>query len=171
MCDPRLQSWQLQMNTYGYNFAATGCYGQATARAVTELQHANRLPATAEISHAAWLAAWTGTTPTGAPRWPARVYLFGDCDSALISWQLQMARYGYPFHGTGCYGDITRRAVLDVQRANHLPPTGRLGPQTWLDAWTGTSPTTTPVPTTRPTSIAAAGPPPAPNTEAAPRFG
>lgn len=33
-----------------------------------------------------------------------------------------MNTYGYNFTGTGCYGDTTRRAVLDLQRANQLPP-------------------------------------------------
>jgi len=169
-CDPRLRAWQLQMNTYGYNFTGTGCYGDSTTRAVTALQHANHLPETSPITQGTWMAAWTGTSPTGAPGWPGRVYLFGDCDSALSAWQLQMARHGYPFRGTGCYGDTTRRAVLDLQRANHLPPSARLGPLTWLAAWTGliatspipTPPSTSPAPPSPATTTAAPPPPSTP---------
>ncbi len=164
VCDPRLRAWQLQMNTYGYNFTGTGCYGDITRSAVLDLQRANHLPETPPITQATWLAAWTGTSPTGASRWPGRVYVFGDCDSALSAWQLQMARHGYPFRGTGCYGDTTRDAVLGLQRAHHLPPSGRLGPLTWLAAWTGpfaTPPTPAPTSPTLPSTPAPAATAPA----------
>jgi len=163
-CDPRLRAWQLQMNTYGYNFTGTGCYGDITRGAVLDLQRANHLPETSPLTQATWLAAWTGTSPTGAPRWPGRVYVVGDCDSALSAWQLQMARHGYPFHGTGCYGDTTRDAVLDLQRAHHLPASGRLGPLTWLAAWTG--PLSTP-PSASPAPPGTAPTPPSPSTTTA----
>ncbi|GAA1216466.1 hypothetical protein [Prauserella alba] len=42
------------------------------------------------------------------------VYAFGDCDPALVDWQLQMNTYGYDFQGTGCYYRESRAAVLDL---------------------------------------------------------
>jgi peptidoglycan hydrolase-like protein with peptidoglycan-binding domain len=63
------------------------------------------------------------------------VYAFGDCAPALRTWQLRMNTHGHDFQGTGCYREETRRAVLDLQRAHGLNPSGRLGPQTWRAAW------------------------------------
>lgn len=75
-----------------------------------------------------------------APVWPGVVYARGDCAPGLRTFQLAMNRYGYHFDGTGCYADKTLRAVLDLQRANGINPSGRLGPKTWQAAWTGTAP-------------------------------
>lgn len=78
--------------------------------------------------------------PAGPPAWPGKVWTYGDCDPALKKWQLQMNRYGYGFQGTGCYLEKTRAAVLDLQRANGLTPSGKLGPRTWQAAWDGSAP-------------------------------
>ena len=74
------------------------------------------------------------------PTWPGRVYQMGDCAAALKAWQQQMNAYGYGFAATGCYGDKTSRAVLDLQAANGLTTSGLLGSKTWNAAWTGTAP-------------------------------
>ena len=74
------------------------------------------------------------------PTWPGRIYQPGDCAAELKAWQLQMNAYGYGFVGTGCYGDKTSQAVLDLQAANGLSTSGLLGPKTWQAAWTGTAP-------------------------------
>jgi hypothetical protein len=76
----------------------------------------------------------------GVPAWPGKVYVYGDCDQALRTWQLRMNVYGYNFQGTGCYYAETQRAVLDLQRANGIKDSGKLGPKTWLAAWKGTPP-------------------------------
>ena len=74
------------------------------------------------------------------PDWPGAVYTLGDCDPALRAWQLRMNVYGYDFEGTGCYGEKTEAAVLDLQAANGLPTSGKLGPETWNSAWVGVAP-------------------------------
>jgi hypothetical protein len=79
----------------------------------------------------------TADPPTdGAPAWPGVVLAFGDCHPALRVWQLRMKERGDAFTGTGCYGERTRAAVLDVQRENGINPSGLLGPKTWRAVWT-----------------------------------
>ncbi|CAM3019564.1 transglycosylase family protein [Saccharomonospora xinjiangensis] len=77
---------------------------------------------------------------TSTPEWPGTVYRYGDCAAPLRTFQLRMNDLGYDFQGTGCYYDKTRRAVLDIQRANDIHPSGLLGPKTWHAAWHGTPP-------------------------------
>ncbi|GLZ37250.1 transglycosylase [Actinokineospora sp. NBRC 105648] len=79
-------------------------------------------------------------TPRAMPAWPGKVYAYGDCDPALRAWQLRMNAHGYAFQGTGCYYAETRRAVLDLQRANGINDSGLLGPKTWRAAWQGRAP-------------------------------
>jgi hypothetical protein len=74
------------------------------------------------------------------PAWPGVVYAYGDCAPALRTWQLRMNAQGFHFDGTGCYLAKTKTAVIALQRANHINPSGRLGPQTWQAAWLGTTP-------------------------------
>lgn len=76
----------------------------------------------------------------GRPAWPGVVYAYGDCAPALRTFQLRMNAFGYDFQGTGCYYGETRQAVLDLQRANGIRDSGRLGPKTWKAAWEGTAP-------------------------------
>ncbi|MDQ0381718.1 transglycosylase family protein [Amycolatopsis thermophila] len=78
--------------------------------------------------------------PATKPAWPGVVYAYGDCAAALETFQLRMNAYGYGFTGTGCYYDKTRQAVLDLQRANGINDSGRLGPKTWAAAWEGRPP-------------------------------
>ena len=95
-----------------------------------------RVPSQSEARYMAPGATSVAATPT----WPGRVYVRGDCAAELKTWQLRMNSYGYGFTGTGCYGEKTSRAVLDVQAANGLRTSGLLGPKTWQAAWTGTPP-------------------------------
>jgi hypothetical protein len=74
------------------------------------------------------------------PDWPGVVYAYGDCAPGLKAFQLRMNAFGYGFSGTGCYYDKTRDAVLDLQRANAINDSGRLGPKTWKAAWQGKPP-------------------------------
>ncbi|MEV6900535.1 transglycosylase family protein [Amycolatopsis sp. NPDC051372] len=78
--------------------------------------------------------------PGGMPAWPGLVYAYGDCAPALKTFQLRMNAFGYGFSGTGCYYDKTKTAVLDLQRANGIKDSGRLGPLTWKAAWQGKRP-------------------------------
>ncbi|TVT49878.1 transglycosylase [Amycolatopsis rhizosphaerae] len=80
------------------------------------------------------------TPVTVPPPWPGVVYAYGDCAPALRTFQLRMNVFGYDFDGTGCYYDKTRQAVLDLQRANGINDSGRLGPKTWHAAWEGRAP-------------------------------
>lgn len=98
-----------------------------------------RVPGRAESRYMAPGASSSGANGS-VPAWPGRVYAPGDCANELKTWQLRMNAFGYAFTGTGCYGDKTRRAVLDVQAANGIRTSGVLGPKTWQAAWTGTPP-------------------------------
>ena len=89
-------------------------------------------------AESAYMAA--ATPASAVPAWPGAVYAPGACDPRLRDWQLRMNRYGYGFTGTGCYGDRTRTAVLDLQRANGIRASGLLGPKTWAAACSGTAP-------------------------------
>ena len=85
-------------------------------------------------------AAYMSGSSTTVPAWPGAVYSPGSCDPRLRAWQLRMNTYGYAFQGTGCYGDKTHAAVLDLQRANGIKTSGLLGPKTWAAALSGTAP-------------------------------
>ncbi|HJQ47379.1 MAG TPA: transglycosylase family protein [Amycolatopsis sp.] len=78
-------------------------------------------------------------SPAKTP-WPGVVYAYGDCAPALKTFQLRMNAFGYSFEGTGCYYGKTQQAVLDLQRANTINDSGRLGPKTWKAAWDGKAP-------------------------------
>ncbi|MQA09939.1 MAG: transglycosylase [Pseudonocardiaceae bacterium] len=78
--------------------------------------------------------------PGEMPEWPGFVYAYGDCTPKLKAFQLRMNKFGYDFEGTGCYYDETKEAVLDLQRANGINDSGRLGPKTWKAAWEGAKP-------------------------------
>jgi hypothetical protein len=79
-------------------------------------------------------------SPATAPAWPGVVYAYGDCAPALKTFQVRMNAFGYGFEGTGCYYQKTQQAVLDLQRANGINDSGRLGPKTWNAAWKGAAP-------------------------------
>jgi hypothetical protein len=74
------------------------------------------------------------------PVWPGKVYLAGDCDPPLATWQRRMATFGYVFRSPGCYDGATRQAVRDLQGANAITVTGQLGRLTWNAAWLGNPP-------------------------------
>jgi resuscitation-promoting factor RpfA len=78
--------------------------------------------------------------PGPMPDWPGVVYSYGDCAAALAAFQLRMNVFGYGFSGTGCYYEKTQQAVLDLQRANGINDSGKLGPKTWRAAWEGKPP-------------------------------
>lgn len=99
-----------------------------------------RVPTRAEAAYIGGGGAPAPAPPAGVPRWPGKVYAYGDCDTALRTWQLRMNRFGYDFQGTGCYYAETRAAVLALQRANGIKTSGLLGPKTWTAAWKGKAP-------------------------------
>ncbi len=59
-CATELKAWQLRMNTYGYGFTGTGCYGAKTATAVRDLQKANGITTSGLLGPKTWQAAWAG---------------------------------------------------------------------------------------------------------------
>ncbi|MGH3628328.1 MAG: peptidoglycan-binding domain-containing protein, partial [Sciscionella sp.] len=80
--------------------------------------------------------------PITMPKWDGLVYAKGDCSASLHTFQLRMNAIGshYHFQATGCYYGHTYAAVVALQKANGINPSGRLGPKTWRAAWEGTSP-------------------------------
>lgn len=78
--------------------------------------------------------------PGPKPPWPGVVYAYGDCAPALKAFQARMNAFGYGFAATGCYYAKTQTAVLDLQRANGINDSGRLGVKTWTAAWEGKKP-------------------------------
>ncbi|GAB2923632.1 hypothetical protein GCM10027047_20960 [Rhodococcus aerolatus] len=76
--------------------------------------------------------------------WPVAIFFPGQCDPAAVPFQRRMATFGYATVPDGCITGETSRAILDEQRANTLPVTGVLGPLTWVAAWYGVDPDTSP---------------------------
>ncbi|WP_236792455.1 transglycosylase family protein [Amycolatopsis sp. GM8] len=103
-----------------------------------------RIPSYAEAAYIGGGPAPAPTPPPVSaavrPAWPGLVYAYGDCAPALRTFQLRMNAFGYGFEGTGCYYQKTQQAVLDLQRANAINDSGRLGPKTWKAAWDGKPP-------------------------------
>jgi hypothetical protein len=62
-CDPALRTFQLRMNTFGYDFQGTGCYREETRTAVLALQRANGIKASGLLGPKTWTAAWQGKPP------------------------------------------------------------------------------------------------------------
>jgi hypothetical protein len=62
-CDPALRTFQLRMNTFGYDFQGTGCYLDETRVAVLALQRANGINDSGLLGPKTWAAAWQGTPP------------------------------------------------------------------------------------------------------------
>jgi resuscitation-promoting factor RpfA len=62
-CDPALRTFQLRMNTYGYDFQGTGCYYAETRAAVLALQRANGITDSGLLGPRTWNAAWNGNRP------------------------------------------------------------------------------------------------------------
>lgn len=79
-----------------------------------------------------------GSQSGGSTSWPGVYYSLGDHAAGIRTWQLQMRKRGAPLTGTGQFGSNTLAVVKRVQRVNHLPVTGILGPETWKLAWLGT---------------------------------
>jgi peptidoglycan hydrolase-like protein with peptidoglycan-binding domain len=78
------------------------------------------------------------TKPGAAPKWTApQYYSLGDHSATIKAWQVRMRKRGAPLTGTGQFGPTTLAVVKRLQRTNHLPATGILGPSTWKLAWTG----------------------------------
>jgi hypothetical protein len=99
-----------------------------------------RIPSYAESAYIGGRPAPAPPPVQAKPAWPGLVYAYGDCAPALKSFQLRMNAFGYGFQGTGCYYQKTQQAVLDLQRANAINDSGRLGPKTWKAAWEGKAP-------------------------------
>ncbi len=142
-----LRQWQLKMKSRGAPLTGTGRFGKNTLATVTRVQRLNHLPVTGVLGPRTWALAWTGryTTavakprprPVAAPRWPGRYYSIGDHSLNIRTWQLRMKARGAALTGSGQFGKNTLAVVKRIQRLNHLPATGILGPVTWPLAWKG----------------------------------
>jgi len=62
-CDAALRTFQLRMNTYGYDFQGSGCYREETRTAVLALQRANGIKDSGLLGPKTWTAAWKGKPP------------------------------------------------------------------------------------------------------------
>jgi len=155
-----LKAWQKQMGSRGYDLVGTGYFGPKTKAAVLDLQAKQGLNVVGYIGPKTWAAAWSGgaapapaapaasayTPPSNescgvgqstAPQWPGKQFVQGDTDRALQCFQRQLGSRGYGLTGTGYYGPATKTAVVALQQANGINPSGILGPQTWAAAWEG----------------------------------
>ena len=150
--------WQAQMHTRGSFLVGTGYFGPNTLMVIKRIQGQNGLPQTGLLGPVTWALAWTGkyrdsgaATTTAvtqkshkvgpvhsAPAFPGtRYWSIGDNSSAIARFQTQMHRRGSSLIGNGDFGTHTQAVVDRLQRLNHLPQTGLLGPVTWKLAWTG----------------------------------
>jgi peptidoglycan hydrolase-like protein with peptidoglycan-binding domain len=150
-----IRQWQLQMKARGAPLTGTGQFGKNTLTVVKRIQQLNHLPATGILGPVTWPLAWSGrytnapaaparpsnpgtpAHPVVAPRWPGQYYSLGDHNVHIRQWQLRMKARGAPLTGTGQFGKNTLAVVKRIQRLNHLPATGILGPVTWPLAWKG----------------------------------
>ncbi len=151
-CAPAIKTFQDQLNKAGstYKFKATGCYQERTFDAVVKLQKDNGINPSGRLGSATWYAAWNGkgfsgqnlyTVPAKAGKWDGKVYFKGDCSASLRTIQLRLNKIGAEptFKGTSCYDENTFAAIVKLQKANGINPSGRLGPKTWEAAWNGKS--------------------------------
>jgi peptidoglycan hydrolase-like protein with peptidoglycan-binding domain len=148
-----LRQWQLRMKARGAPLTGSGQFGQKTLAVVKRIQRLNHLPGSGVLGPKTWALAWNGrysnaTTkpaprpkpkpkPSAAPRSPGHYYSFGDRGAPIRLWQLRMKARGAPLTGSGQFGKNTLAVVKRIQRLNHLPATGILGPNTWRLAWKG----------------------------------
>ena len=146
-----LRQWQLRMKSRGAPLTGTGQFGKNTLATVKRVQHLNHLPVTGVLGPKTWALAWTGRystatakpvakpkpKPVTVPHWPGRYYSIGDHSLNIRTWQLRMKARGARLTGTGQFGKNTLAVVKRIQRLNHLPATGILGPVTWRLAWKG----------------------------------
>jgi peptidoglycan hydrolase-like protein with peptidoglycan-binding domain len=153
--------WQSQMHKRGSFLVGTGYFGPNTLMVVKRIQGQNGLPQTGLLGPVTWKLAWSGVyrdsapatriTPAtssagsgkvgsvrSAPNFPGTRYWSSGDDSAVIAaFQRQMHRRGSVLADDGQFGPQTLGVVNRLQRLNHLPQTGLLGPVTWKLAWTG----------------------------------
>jgi hypothetical protein len=116
------------------------CAGMLSLRADADAR-TKRVPSYAESAYIGGGPAPAPVpSPATTPDWPGVVYAYGDCAAGLTTFQVRMNAFGYGFEGTGCYYQKTQQAVLDLQRANGINDSGRLGPKTWTAAWEGKAP-------------------------------
>jgi len=159
----KLAAWQKQMGKMGYGLTGTGYFGEKTKSAVLALQRKAGLNVVGYIGPKTWAAAWntknkkgsTGSSSSGSTYVPATnascsvgkskapaftsksAFRYGHTYRELQCFQRQLGSRGYGLTGTGYYGPSTKAAVLDLQKRNHLPTTGIVGPSTWKAAWEG----------------------------------
>ena len=150
--------WQAQMHKRGSILVGSGYFGPNTLAVVKRIQGQNGLPQTGLLGPVTWKLAWTGTyhdsaaatKPSAAssshkvgpahsaPSFPGTTYWsVGTHSTTVAAFQRQMHRRGSTLTGTGDFGPHTLGVVKRLQRLNHLPQTGLLGPVTWKLAWTG----------------------------------
>jgi peptidoglycan hydrolase-like protein with peptidoglycan-binding domain len=159
----KLAAWQKQMGKMGYGLTGTGYFGAKTKAAVLALQRKAGLNVVGYIGPKTWAAAWntkykkgaTNSSPSTSTYVPATnascsvgkskapafssktAFRYGHTYRELQCFQRQLGSRGYGLTGTGYYGPSTKAAVLDLQKRNHLPTTGVVGPMTWKAAWEG----------------------------------
>ena len=158
-----LKAWQKQMGTMGYGLTGTGYFGPKTYTAVLALQRKAGLNVVGYIGPKTWAAAWntkySKKTPTSdpnanasykpvtnasckvgattAPAFGGKVLTFGSTSRAMQCFQKELGHRGYGLSGTGYFGPVTKAAVLDLQKRNHLAQTAKVDAATWKAAWQG----------------------------------
>ena len=73
--------------------------------------------------------------PRSGPAQSVSGYTGGAARESLALWQSVVASQGRAIDADGLYGDVTRRVVMDFQRARGLPATGMIDRLTWDAAW------------------------------------
>jgi resuscitation-promoting factor RpfA len=159
-----LKVWQKQMGKMGYGLTGTGYFGPKTTAAVLALQKKAGLNVVGYIGPKTWAAAWnakyakTAVTPADpnagakyspvtnatckvgaktAPAFGGKVMVYGTTSTAMQCFQKELGHRGYGLSGTGYFGPVTKAAVLDLQKRNHLSQTGKVDAATWKAAWQG----------------------------------
>jgi peptidoglycan hydrolase-like protein with peptidoglycan-binding domain len=106
---------------------STGVLGLVAIATVATLVSAGSAGASVSSTAAA-------RTPASSAWHPSTTWPYvrpGNRGERVVAVQFLLQGKGYRVAADGIYGPITTRAVQRFQRANHLNPSGNVGPSTW----------------------------------------
>jgi peptidoglycan hydrolase-like protein with peptidoglycan-binding domain len=135
--DSLVQTVQTQLQQLGYlDEAATGLYGEATAKAVRKFQMVHEMsqdgkvgPATYDLLFSPQAISYQKYVEDIEAR--GGVLKIGSEGEAVINLQMRLRDLGYfNYKVTGYYGDATRASVSTFQDENALAVDGTIGPDT-----------------------------------------
>lgn len=145
-----VEALQQRLQTLGfYQGVITGYFDALTAVAVQQFQRSQGIPATGVATSTTLVALNVISVPSfpsiPAPPQPDTILRLGSRGQAVKVLQAQLQTLGY-YTGIvdGVFGQSTRQAVSNFQRANRITVTGEVGPTTAFYIVNATTTTQTP---------------------------